>query len=648
MLKGKDKLLQKELENADAPQPEQIGKPANWVQATPLWAVGTVIAILLGVYHFYTSFVGIPQAWLHRGIHMMLVLLLAYVSFGRVKKPFRVVEKVITLAFLVFSFGYMLMYYNEIQLRAAFPTVLDLVVGVGLTLLVIIACWRYVGRAMAFVIIAFCLYAVFGFLLPGRLKAPQLSFSYMISYLFNSNFSLMGSTTGVAATSVVMFVFFGALLDKSGAMKVFSDISIMATRKITGGPAKAAVIACALVGMIQGNSITNVATTGTFAIPLMKRAGYSKEFAGAVEATAATGGMIMPPVMGAAAFLMAEYTTTPYSKIIIYAIVPALLYYLGVFLAVHLRALKWNLKPVDLKLSLNKQEMFWQGLTCLAGFVTLVVMLVTGFSATRSALFATLALVVVWVIRPVDRLTFKGLIRAMEAGGRGMLSVSSACIGAGIVVGCIGMTGLGIKISVVVGIVNANVWVVLVLSMIVCIILGMGLPVTASYVLAATTLSSVLMGYGLEMIPVHMFLLYFATMSAITPPVALASYAAAGIAEASPNKVGWQGLVLVLPSFLVPFVFIFNHELLLMGEPLDIILAVISASTGIFAFSIITEGWIFGKVALPFRALLGVAVICLLIVGITSDLVGYAILAAVIVQNYLANRRGKKKPALNR
>lgn len=481
--------------------------------------------------------------------------------------------------------------------------------------------------------------------MPGQLKAPQLSFSYMISYLFNSNFSLMGSTTGVAATSVVMFVFFGALLDKSGAMKVFSDISIMATRKITGGPAKAAVIACALVGMIQGNSITNVATTGTFAIPLMKRAGYSKEFAGAVEATAATGGMIMPPVMGAAAFLMAEYTSVPYAKIIIYAIVPALLYYLGVFLAVHLRALKWDLKPVDLKLSLNKQEMFWQGLTCLAGFATLVIMLVMGFSATRSALFATLALVAIWIIRPVERLTLKGLIHAMEAGGRGMLSVSSACIGAGIVVGCIGMTGLGIKISVVVGIVNANVWMVLILSMIVCIILGMGLPVTASYVLAATTLSSVLIGYGLEMIPVHMFLLYFATMSAITPPVALASYAAAGIAEASPNKVGWQGLVLVLPSFLVPFVFIFNHELLLMGEVVNIVLAVLSASAGIFAFSIITEGWIFGKVALPLRILLGVAVICLLMVGVATDLIGYAILAFVVIQNYLSTRRQKGKTA---
>ena len=567
MLKRKDKLLQKELESTDVgPSSTETAPAKNWVQDTPLWRVGTAIAIALGVYHFATSFVGIPQAWLHRAIHMMLVLLLAYISFGKVKKPIRYLEKGITVGFLCLAFVYILVYYNDIQLRAAFPTTLDLVIGTGLVALVIVACWRYVGPAMAWVIIAFCLYAVLGFLLPGRLKAPQLTFPYMISYLFNSNFALMGSTTGVAATSVVMFVFFGALLDKSGAMKVFSDISIMATRRITGGPAKASVIACALVGMIQGNSITNVATTGTFAIPLMKRAGYSKEFAGAVEATAATGGMIMPPVMGAAAFLMAEYTSTPYSKIIVYAIVPALLYYLGVFLAVHLRALRWDLKPVELELSLSKKEMLWQGLTCLAGFLTLIVMLVG-------------------VIRPVDRLTLRGFLKAVESGGRGMLSVSTACVGAGIVVGCIGMTGLGIKISVLASIVNANVWAVLIMSMVVCIILGMGLPVTASYVLAATTLSSVLTGYGLELIPVHMFLLYFATMSAITPPVALASYAAAGIADASPNKVGWQGLVLVLPSFLVPFVFIFNQELLLIGNGLDIILAVLSASAGIFAFS---------------------------------------------------------------
>ena len=281
MLKRKDKLLQKELESTDVgPSSTETAPAKNWVQDTPLWRVGTAIAIALGVYHFATSFVGIPQAWLHRAIHMMLVLLLAYISFGKVKKPIRYLEKGITVGFLCLAFVYILVYYNDIQLRAAFPTTLDLVIGTGLVALVIVACWRYVGPAMAWVIIAFCLYAVLGFLLPGRLKAPQLTFPYMISYLFNSNFALMGSTTGVAATSVVMFVFFGALLDKSGAMKVFSDISIMATRRITGGPAKASVIACALVGMIQGNSITNVATTGTFAIPLMKRAGDQNLCAG--------------------------------------------------------------------------------------------------------------------------------------------------------------------------------------------------------------------------------------------------------------------------------------------------------------------------------------------------------------------------------
>lgn len=619
-------------------------KPAaqeNWVKPTPLWKIGSVVAVLLGFYHFYTSFVGIPQAWLHRGIHMMLVLLLAFISYGKVQKPFRIAEKVVTLGFLVFSFAYMLLNYNEIQLRQAYPTPLDMVVATGLILLVLVASWRYVGHTMAWVIIAFCLYASFGYLIPGRFKAPALSVPRMLSYIFNSNFALFGSTVGVAATSVVMFVFFGAFLEKSGAMRVFSDLSIRLTKKITGGPAKAAVIACALVGMIQGNSITNVATTGTFAIPLMKKAGYDKEFSAAVEAAAATGGMIMPPVMGAAAFLMAEYTSTAYSKIVVYAIIPALLYYLGVFLAVHFRALKWDLKPTELKLELDQRELFWQGLTCLGGFVPLVVMLVMGYSATRCALISILILCVIWLIRPVDRLDLKKFIGAMEAGGRGMLSVSTACIGAGIVVGCIGMSGLGIKLSVIAGLAKANVYAVLFLVMVVCIILGMGLPVSASYVLAATTMASVMEAYGFEIIPIHMFLMYFATMSAITPPVALASYAAAGIAEASPNRVGWKAVLLVLPAFLVPYIFVFSPELLMIGGITDIILATVSASFGIFAFVIVTEGWVFCKVPMALRAASAVAVVCLMVVGITTDLVGYFILAVVLLLNYLQKHGAK-------
>lgn len=620
-------------------EPKAAAPQDNWVKSTFLWQISTVVAIGLGIYHFYTSFVGVPQAWLHRGVHILLVLLLAYLSYGKVKGPFRIPEKVITIGVILFSAFFMLQDYNDIQLRSAFPTLIDGIIAAGLVLLVVIACWRHVGHAMAWVIITFCLYASFGYLIPGRFKAPQLSLPMMLSYIYNSNFALFGSTTGVAATSVVMFVFFGAFLEKSGAMRVFSDVSIRLTRKITGGPAKAAIMACALVGMIQGNSITNVATTGTFAIPLMKKSGYDKEFAAAVEAAAATGGMVMPPVMGAAAFLMAEYTSTAYSKIIIYAIIPALLYYLGVFLAVHFRALKLNLKPSELELSLSKREMLWQGLTCLSGFLTLVVLLVLGFSATRCALISIVALCAVWIIRPIDRMTFRDFIHAMEAGGRGMISTSTACIGAGIVVGCIGMSGLGIKLSVVVGLAKANVWLVLLLVMVVCIILGMGLPVSASYVLASTTMASVMMKYGLELIPVHMFLLFFATMSAITPPVALASYASAGIAEANPNRVGWKAVLLVLPAFMVPFIFVMTPELLMMGEPMDILLAVVSAAFGIFAFSIVTEGWIFCRVPVVFRISAAAAVVCLMVVGLTSDLIGYGILAVIVGLNYVEKKR---------
>jgi TRAP transporter 4TM/12TM fusion protein len=617
-------------------------KAVNWVQASFLGKIAGIVAIGLGVYHFGTTLTGIPPAWVHRCIHMLLVFFLAYLSFSKVKKPWRIAEKAVTLGFLAFSALYIAINYQDIQLRAAFPTTLDIIVGTGLIVLAIIACWRHVGPAMAGVLIVFVAYAFFGYLLPGRLKSPRLSYTRIISYLFNTNFGLMGSTTGVSASSVVMFVFFGALLECSGAMQVFSDIAILTTKRITGGPAKASIIACALVGMIQGNSITNVATTGTFAIPLMKRSGYSPAFAGAVEATAATGGMIMPPVMGAAAFLMAEYTNTPYSKIIVFAIFPALLYYLGIYFSVHLRTMKQNIKPVKLELALNRQEMLWQGLTCGGAFVTLVGMMIARFSANRSAFFASLVVIAIWLIRPVNRLKLPDLLEGFKSGGKGMLPVGCACIGAGVVVGCIGMTGLGIKVTVLVGLASASVWAVLVMCMVVCIILGMGLPVTASYVLASTTLSSVMMNYGLGMIPVHMFLLFFATMSAITPPVALASYASASIAETSPNKVGWQGLVLVLPSFVIPFIFVFSPELLLIGKPLDIIISIISTSIGIFAFSVITEGWIFGKVPMMLRVLLVGSVVCCLVPGLVTDIIGVAILAIVILHNYVTCRLSRK------
>ncbi|MDX9871818.1 MAG: TRAP transporter fused permease subunit [Clostridia bacterium] len=614
--------------------------PASWIKNSIFWKVSVIVALAMAAFHFYTSCFGVLEAWRHRSVHMIFILLLAYLSYGKITK-FRLAEKVITLTLVIVCSAYVLIGFPDIYLREGIPTTGDIIIGTILTFLIIEAARRYVGAPMAIIALLFFAYALFGHYLPGRLASPDFSYGKIMAQIFNSNYGIFGSVTGVAATNVVMFIFLGSFLQESGGSDFFSDFSIMATKNITGGPAKAAVIASCLVGTIQGNAISNVATTGAFTIPLMKRAGYSPVFAGAVEAAASTGGMIMPPVMGAAAFLLAELTGTPYKQIILYSIVPAILYYLGVYMAIHLRALKLNLKPVLQETSLNRKELFWQGLTCISPFIVLITFLIKGYSAMFSATAAIGILVLIWIIRPVKRMTLMDLKKALENGSRGMLSVSSACIAAGVIVGLISITGLGIKVSVIVGLSQSNIWMVLFLSMIVCIILGMGLPVSASYVLAAVTVGPVLIKSGLPMVPAHLFLMYFATMSAITPPVALASYTAAGLSGASPNDTGWQALLLALPAFLVPFIFIFSPELLLIGEGMDIVLAIISATIGIIALSFVTEGWMFGKIPVYYRALLCVTVISCLMVGLKSDLLGYAILLFVGIQNYLKYKKNQ-------
>lgn len=430
---------------------------------------------------------------------------------------------------------------------------------------------RWVGSAMAIIAGVFLLYSIFGYLIPGHLVAPKFSYNRITGQLFNSTSGILGSTAGVAATSVIVFIIFGAFLDASGGSQFFGDFALLATKNVIGGPAKAAVIASALVGSIQGNAVSNVVTTGTFTIPLMKRTGYSDVYAGAVEAVASTGGMIMPPVMGAAAFLLADLTKTPYSELVIHALVPALLYYLGIMFMVHLNAKKNDMKPIKQEIALSRNKLFWYGINTILPIVALVFMLLKGFSAMRSASMAILILLAIWLLRPVDRMKIIEFVDALESGAKSMVPVSVACITAGIVVGTVSLTGLATKIAVLVGLGGTNVWLVLVICMVVCIIFGMGLPVSASYVIAAITLGSVMEKVGIEKFQAHLFLMYFATMSAITPPVALASYAAAGISGASPNKVGWQAFVLALPGFLVPFVFVFGKELLLIGNVVDII-----------------------------------------------------------------------------
>lgn len=603
-----------------------------------------IVAICTSLFHIYTSVFGILEAWRHRSIHVVFILILSCLSNKKLPRKFTKQYQFIMIILTAIVSIYILKDYNSIIYREAIPSHMDRIIGTILILIVIESSRRWVGASMAIVASVFFLYAMFGYLIPGKLTAPHFSYNRIIAQLFNSTSGLFGSTSGVAATSVIIFILFGTFLDKSGGSDFFNDFSLVLTKRVKGGPAKAAVVASALVGTIQGNAISNVVTTGTFTIPLMIRSGYSPVYAGAVESAASTGGMIMPPVMGAAAFILAEMTGTPYSTILIYAILPACLYYLGIFLMVHLHAIKYDIKPLVQNTKLNKRELFWQGMTCLGPMILLVYLLLNGSSPMRSATLAIGFLVLIWIIRPVKRLKIKELINALEEGSKSMISVSSACVTAGIVIGCLSLTGLATKIAVLVGIAGTSQWIVLILSMIVCIIFGMGLPVTASYVISVITLGSIFKKVGIPLVQGHLFLMYFSTISAITPPVALASYAAAGIANTSPNKVGWQAFKLALPGFLIPYVFVFGKELLLIGDSIDIILTIISSSVGMLSLAISMEGFFFTNVDKLSRLLYFIASIFMIIVDNTSDIIGYAVFIILTVINY---RNYKKIKLIN-
>ena len=603
--------------------------------------IATVIAIIMSLFYIYTSVTGVLEAWRFRSIHIIFILFLANLIPKNMPQRLRWLYQSISLALSLFVSCYMVIEYENIIFREISPNTMDKVVMTILVILVLDIARRWIGTPMAIVGGVFFLYALFGYLLPGKLAAPRFSYGRLTAQFFNSTNGLMGSTTGVAATSVIMFIIFGAMLNLSGGSKFFNDIAILATRKLRGGPAKAAVICCALIGMIQGNAVSNVVTTGTFTIPLMERAGYSKDYSAGVVATAATGGMIMPPVMGAAAFLVAEYVGVSYSYVVKCAIIPACLYYFGVFMMVHLHAIKLDLKIDELSLSLNRKELVWMGITCGVPLATLIYMILAGYSAQRSATFSIFVLLFIWLIRPVERLNIKSFLRSMEEGSKGMITVSAACITACIVVAGVSVTGFATKIATLVSLMGANVWLVLILAMIVCIIFGMGLPVSASYVIAAVTLGGILGKVGIEQLNAHMYLMYFATFSAITPPVALASYAAAGIAKSSPNTVGLQAVKIALPAFIIPYVFAFGPELLMQGETLDIIQAVVTSSLGIIAFAVAMEGYCFTTVKPLFRILFGASALLLIIVGSMTDLIGVVIFAAMMVLNLTMARKNK-------
>ena len=500
-------------------------------------------------------------------------------------------------------------------------------------------CRRSVGLPILCVVAALLIYAL-----------ANVRFGKVIYDLFYTVSGVMGTPIATCQKYIVIFIIFGAFLERTGISNFFINLANCVAGASAGGPAKVAVISSALCGMVSGSSVGNTVTTGSVTIPMMKRTGYKGEFAGAVEAAASTGGQIMPPIMGAAAFLMAEYTGIPYSRIALLAILPAVLYFTGIYIAVHLEAKKLGLRGLD-RSELPKFSKLVKKIYLLAPLVILVWLVSTGARTMQSsAAIAILVTIIVGVINKDDRITVSKTIDALEAGGKGSITVAAACAMAGIVAGCIVSTGLASKILRV--IVNASAGVPIIalfLTMICCIILGMGVPTTANYCIMASTCAPILMSQdiGIPMLAAHFFVFYFGIVADITPPVALAAYAGSAIAKAPPMRTALNATKLAIAAFIVPYIFALNPAMLFMNQMgelfsvgvFEVVQIVLSSLLGLFGVAAALNGHLYCKINFLFRILLVGGGLCMMIPGTLTDVIGLAVVVVILLlQRMLAKR----------
>ncbi len=462
---------------------------------------------------------------------------------------------------------------------------------------------------------------------------------------FYATSGIMNTPIDVCAKYIVVFLIFGAFLERTGISTFFIDLANSIAGATAGGPAKVAVISSGLCGMVSGSSVGNTVTTGSVTIPMMKKTGYQSEFAGAVEAAASTGGQIMPPIMGAAAFLMAEYMGVSYAEVAYRALLPAILYFVGIYIAVHLEAKKLGLKGIP-KDQLPKFSVLIRKIYLLFPLVLLVVLVSTNTRSMQfSASVAIVATIFVGLFNKDDRITFTKIIDALESGAKGTISVAVACAMAGIVAGCVTSTGLASKmITAIVSVANGHAMIALVLTMLCCIVLGMGVPTTATYCIMAATCAPILVSpeIGIPVISAHFFVFYFGIVADITPPVALAAYAGSAIAKSSPMKTAFTATRLAIAGFIVPYICALSPAMLLIDAgPAEVVMIVITSLIGIFGVAAGLSGFVYKKMNPLMRALIVVGGITLLIPGTMTDVIGFVIVGGVI----LIQRLGAKKQA---
>ena len=616
----------------------------------PVNIIVTAFAIIVSLYHMYTAYFGSPPVLVHRSVHVAMILVLAFALYppfmkaNREKIPF---YDILLILASISTAVYVFINYEDIVRRAGIPTTLDIVFAAILVVLVIEAARRITGWALPILAILFLLYSVYGREMPGMLRHRGYDWEKTLNFSYLTTEGIFGTAIGVAASYIFLFVLFGAVLQKSGMGQFFNDIALALAGQTKGGPAKVAVVASGFLGSINGAAVANVVTTGAFTIPMMKRVGYKPVFAGAVESSASVGGQILPPIMGAAAFIMAETLGMPYREVAIAALVPALLYYLGVIAQVHLRASRQGLKGISRDNLPAVKEVLVERGHLLMPLVFLIYMLFfTGRTILFSAFLTIIVTLVVAQLRKTTRMSIMEILDSFALGAKTSVSVSIACAAVGIVVGVVTLTGFGVTLANAIVTVGAgNLLLSLVLTMIACIILGMGLPSIPTYIITATMAAPALGQLGVEPLVAHMFVFYFGLFANITPPVALAAFAAAGISGADPVKTGFQSMRLSLAGYIIPFIFVFNPAMLLQEvSASEAILVAVTGTIGVLLLSVTVEGHLMVRANPILRILFVASALTMMAPDLITDLIGAVVGILAIALQCIA---AKKQDALS-
>ena len=603
------------------------------------------IAITFSVFQLYTAIFGVLDAQLQRAIHLGFGLALAYLLY-----PFRRAWTrdhyfhPIDIVFAVLGAAtpaYLVIQYRELITRAGTVSPVDTVVGGLGILLVIEATRRVVGLPMVTVVLAFIAYAFLGPYMPGVLAHRGLTPEQLIGHLYFTTEGIFGIPLGVSSTFIFLFILFGAYLESTGLGKFFIDLANAVAGWASGGPAKVAVLSSGLMGTVSGSSVANVVGTGSLTIPMMKKLGYNANFAGAVEAAASTGGQLMPPVMGAAAFLMAEFVGVPYIDVVKAAAIPALLYFTGVWLGVHFEAKRKKLKGIPRAELPNPLTLLKERGHLAIPLVVIVYLLVAGYTPMRAALVAIFLSIICAMLRKPTRMKPIEIVYGLERGAKGVLGVLVACASAGIIIGVVTKTGVGLRLaSGLIDLAGGMLLPAMFFTMITAIVLGMGVPTTANYVITSTIAAPALEQMGVPVLAAHMFVFYFGIIADVTPPVALAAYAGAGISGGNALKTGVHASKLAIAAFIIPYVFVLSPVLLMVdATPLALVSVTLSALLGMIAISSALCGFLADHCRPYERILLIIAGLLMIKPGGITDLVGLVLFVVILVMQY---RRAKE------